>query len=55
MTNMELLLKELLEQDNELRKIYKRRKEIRKIAENGNFYDELWELLYKDDESHCEF
>lgn len=48
-------LRELLEQDNELRKIYKRREEIAQIAKQDGYYNELWELLYKDGERHCEF
>lgn len=52
---MEVLVNELLVQDIELKKIYKRREEIAEMAKNADCYDKMWEMLYADGESHCEF
>ena len=52
---MNELLKELQEQDEILKKIFARREEIAEITKKNNTYDELWEKLYTDGESHYSF
>lgn len=52
------LLVLLLEQENELKQIFKKRKEIKqKCLDTGGYklYDKMWEMLYADGESHWEF
>ena len=52
-------LNEMLEilkaQDKELQKIFAEREKIAEQAEMMNRYDELWEMLYSDGESHYVF
>ena len=52
-------LNEMLEilkaQDKELQKIFAEREKIAEQAEMMNRYDELWEMLYNDGESHYVF
>lgn len=60
MTNKEReKLNEMVEilkaQDKELQRIFAEREEIAKQAEAMNRYDELWEMLYSDGESHYVF
>lgn len=60
MTNKEReKLNEMVEilkaQDKELQRIFKEREEIAKQAEAMDRYDELWEMLYSDGESHYVF
>lgn len=42
-------------QDKELQKIFAEREEIAKQATSMDRYDELWEMLYSDGESHYVF
>ena len=49
---MEEMLKELREQDKQLREIFDRRREIGKEAREKNIFNELWEELIDDLESH---
>ena len=42
-------------QDKELQKIFAEREEIAKQAKSMDRYDELWEMLYSDGESHYVF
>lgn len=42
-------------QDKELQRIFAEREEIAKQAEAMGRYDELWEMLYSDGESHYVF
>ena len=52
-------LNEMLEilkaQDKELQKIFAEREKIAEQAKSMNRYDELWEMLYSDGESHDVF
>ena len=52
-------LNEMLEilkaQDKELQKIFAEREEIAKHSTSMDKYDELWEMLYSDGESHYVF
>lgn len=52
-------LNEMLEilkaQDKELQKIFAEREKIAEQAKMMNRYDELWEMLYSDGESHYVF
>ena len=52
-------LNEMLEilkaQDKELQKIFAEREKIAEQAQAMNKYDELWEMLYSDGESHYVF
>ena len=52
-------LNEMLEilkaQDKELQKIFAEREKIAEQAQMMNRYDELWEMLYSDGESHYVF
>lgn len=54
-TTIKNFVAELLQQDEELKRIYKRREEIAEKAKKAGCYDEMWETLYADGESHCEF
>ena len=45
----------LQRQDEELEKIFSERKFISEFAKKHGFYDELWEMLYKDGKSHSTF
>lgn len=47
------ILRELHEQDKLLKKIFDRREELAELA--GERYDEIWEKLYSDGESHYDF
>lgn len=42
-------------QDKELHKLFAEREEIAKQAKAMDRYDELWEMLYSDGESHYIF
>lgn len=48
-------VEELRQQDIELQKIFNRRKELFRISLEANLYDETWEALYADGESHYTF
>ena len=45
----------LKEQDKELHRLFAEREEIAKQAKAMDRYDELWEMLYSDGESHYIF
>ena len=49
---MEEMLKELREQDKQLKEIFDRRRKIGKEAREKNIFNELWEELMNDHESH---
>ena len=42
-------------QDKELHRLFAEREEIAKRAKSMDRYDELWEMLYSDGESHYIF
>ena len=46
------LVEVLKEQDKELHRIFVERRKIAKQAKEMGRYDELWEMLYADEESH---
>lgn len=48
------MVKILKEQDKELSRIFEERREIARQAKRMGRYDELWEMLYDDGESHYE-
>lgn len=52
---MEAIVTELLLQDVELKRIYKRREEIAEKAKKAGCHDEMWEMLFADGESHANF
>lgn len=49
------MVKILKEQDKELHRLFAEREEIAKQAKAMDRYDELWEMLYSDGESHYTF
>ena len=49
------LVEILKAQDKELQKIFAEREKIAEQAEEMDRYDELWEMLYSDGESHYTF
>ena len=59
MMSREEKLNEMLEilkaQDKELHRLFAEREEIAKQAKSMDRYDDLWEMLYSDGESHYIF
>ena len=52
---MEVIVKELQEQDKIMNEIRERRKELAIMTKKANCYDEVWEMLYDDHQPHWEF
>lgn len=52
---MEVIVKELQEQDKIMNEIRERRKELATMTKKANCYDEVWEMLYDDHKPHWEF
>ena len=55
MLDLEKLCKELQEQDKQLKKIFKRREEIKTMAINENMYEKLDDMMYDDYQEHWDF
>ena len=49
------IVKELRKQDEQLKAIFERRKELAKIAQEAGCYVKIWEMLLKDHEAHYTF
>ena len=54
MTKKEIVIT-LREQDRLLQEIFQTRKELAEMTKQENIYDEIWEMLYSDGQSHYEF
>lgn len=54
MTKKEMVIT-LREQDRLLQEIFQARKELAEIAKREDMYDEVWDMLYSDKQSHYEF
>ena len=54
MTKKEIVIT-LREQDRLLQEIFQTRKELAEMTKQEDMYDEIWEMLYSDGESHYEF
>ena len=55
MIDKKLIVEELRKQDAVLNEIFKRREELSELAKNEKCYDEIWEKLFSDGESHYSF
>lgn len=51
----EAIVKELRKQDQQLRDIFARREELSEITKENGCFDEVWEMLFEDGESHYSF
>lgn len=49
------IVEELRKQDEQLKVILERRKELEKITKEAGCYDEIWEMLFGDGEGHYSF
>ena len=54
MTKKEIVIT-LREQDRLLQEIFQTRKELAEMAKQEDIYDEVWDMLYSDKQSHYEF
>ena len=53
--NKDNLVRELKEQDEKIKAILERRREVAAITKENGCYDEVWEMLYADGKPHYEF
>ena len=49
------IVAELRKQDEQLRAIFDRREELANIARETECFDEIWEMLFTDHETHYSF
>ena len=54
MTKKEIVIT-LREQDRLLKEIFQARKELAEMTKQEDIYDEVWEMLYSDEQFHYEF
>lgn len=52
---MEVIVKELQEQDRLMDEIKERRRELAVMTKRADCYDEVWEMLFDDRKPHWEF